>query len=186
VKDIADILGVSYFTVEYHLNPKWKTYLARYMRERLHRDPEFKKRFKKIDLRRKRKICERNKTIKVPKGSLVECPYCGYEWNLKYDHIPTHCPKCLNYLEKLPKLKKSATEVSINKRVRQVIKMGKGLGVTLPKRLCEKIDLKVGDAVFITFVDKNHIVIEPIRWRAHMMSSSRKFRRLWRRKNATD
>jgi len=51
----------------------------------------------------------------------------------------------------------------VGKRIRMVIKMGRGLGVTLPKRLCEKIDLKVGDAVFVTFVDRDRIVIEPIR-----------------------
>jgi len=51
----------------------------------------------------------------------------------------------------------------VGKRIRMVIKMGRGLGVTLPKRLCQAIDLKVGDAVFVTFVDRDHIVIEPIR-----------------------
>jgi DNA-binding CsgD family transcriptional regulator len=76
---IAEKLGISETTVFNYLNPD------------------------KANLSIKR-IQARNRSIEVPEGAGLQCPYCRYKWMPYTNHIPPHCPNCKHILSKLPKI----------------------------------------------------------------------------------
>jgi antitoxin component of MazEF toxin-antitoxin module len=63
-------------------------------------------------------------------------------------------------IEEGPKVR---TDVYISKRVRQVIQMGKSVGFTIPGKMARMMGIQIGDAVFVTLINRDQLVIEPIR-----------------------
>jgi len=122
--EIAERFGLRPSTVQYHLSPRYRmqakerarryrgtkdrerkrAYMREYMRERYRSDPEFRARIRRFTLTAFRKMVERNRSVRLPAGAAVECPYCGRVWRPRVPWIPSACPGCGAKLFRPPRI----------------------------------------------------------------------------------
>jgi antitoxin component of MazEF toxin-antitoxin module len=67
-------------------------------------------------------------------------------------------------MERIEEGPKVRADAYLSRRVRQVIQMGKSVGFTIPSRMAKLMNVQIGDFVIVTLVNRDQLVIEPVRF----------------------